>query len=205
MKTLHLARTGLLAVALAASAGCVKENTASVEPFALCSMPDDCTFGATCGSNYLGTPTLDVAGLAPLILAIEMHNQLPNNADTSTGQANTHDAHLESYTASYGLAGVTDSTGTAQQVIPAEGTSVVAIALFDEDLTGTITSAASGVVTVTLKGRYDDGSKWESPYKIPFVLCNGCSPFVGCSDATQTLKSACPTLFQLPVGKPTCG
>lgn len=215
-------RLSLTLLALAAlAAGCVKKNTDLVEPYALCAMPDDCTFGETCSAQYIGAPTLDVAAGTEMWLAIEMHNQLANNG-VEGGQANTHDAHFESYSLGYSNSGglLPPSTGdmpstgsSTQQVIPAEGTSVVGIypfpqVLVDELAASTEIPTGPNYVTVTVnvkfKGTFQDGSHWEAPMDIPVRLCRNCV-YLGCDDPTQTAIAACPSLHQFPAGAPTCG
>lgn len=219
----RLAPSALALAALAAVAqGCAPVNTASIEPYALCSMPDDCTFSETCDAQYIGIPTLDVAGQTEMWLAFELHNRLANNEDEGTGQANTHDAHFESYTVDYsGASGLLPpSTGelpsfasSVQQVIPASGTAVVGAfvvpqALVNELAASTEIPTGPDYVTVQLKvkfkGRYDDGTKWWAPMALPLRLCRNCVGFV-CTDPTQVPLTACPSLFQFPAGAPTCG
>jgi hypothetical protein len=193
-------------------------------------MPDDCTFASTCDAQTLSNPVLDVAGAAAsggeMFLAVQMTNQLPNNADQSTGAVNTHDAHFESYSVDYqgsgGLlppstGGIPAAAGPAQQNIPAEGTSVIGFNPFPftlvEDLaastaipdwtTTNLGEYVQVVAKVHLKGRLDDASKWETELAIPIRLCKNCV-FAGCDDPTKTPVAACPSLFQEPHGKATC-
>jgi hypothetical protein len=221
----RLAPSALALAALAAVAqGCAPKNTASVEPYALCAMPDNCTFAETCDAQFIGIPRLRVDGQEEMWLAFEMHNQLANNADEGTGQSNTHDAHVESYSVSFsGAPGLLPpSTGelpsvgaTVQQVVPAEGTSVIGAYVIPqalEDLLFASTEIPDGPdyvnvdVKVTFKGRYDDGGTFEVPFKFGIQLCRGnlCVP-VGCEDPTQTPLGACPSLYQSPHGTPICG
>lgn len=215
----RLAPLTLTAALAALGPACAPDNTASVQPYAICAMPDDCTFKGECDGQYIGTPTLDISYGQEMWLAVEMHNQLSNNAVEGV-RVNTHDAHFESYSLEYdGIraaidpALVTDiaaSGGRAQQVIPADGTSVIG---FEPIPIGVVEALAATVpdypdydevqVTATLKGRYDDGSKWEAPFKFPVRLCLNC---IGafCDDPTQHAVAACPSLAQAPAGAPTC-
>jgi len=215
-------RASLPALALAALAsGCTVENTASMQPHSVCSMPDDCTFSSTCDAQYIGDLKLDVSGGVPMWLAVEMHNQLANNADEELGRVNTHDAHFESYSLSYSspvpgvdpatLTGIPSSGGRTQQIIPAGGSSVVGFEAFPIGVVAALQAAGPAVgpdydefvVKVTFKGRYEDGSEWEAPFKVAVRVCQDCV-FAACSDPTQLLAGACPTVFQLPQGKPIC-
>jgi hypothetical protein len=221
----RLAPSALALAALAAVAqGCAPVNTASIEPYALCAMPDDCKFTATCSAQFIGIPRLRVDTDEEMWLAFEMHNQLANNADENTGQANTHDAHFEAYSVDYSEAagllppssGELPSIGSSvQMVIPAGGTAVVGAyvipqALVDELAASTEVPVGPDYVTVVLKvkfkGRYDDGTKWWAPFSLPVQLCRGalCVSH-GCEDPTQTPLGACPNLSQFPSGVATCG
>lgn len=213
-------RASFSAVALAALAtGCLQKNTVSVEPYAVCAMPDECTFQATCSAQFIGNPTLDVVGEEPMWLAVEMHNQLTNNANEA-GQGNTHDAHFESYSVSYsgGPGLVPPSTGEipasggpAQQVIPAGGTSVIGFDLILQDAVTALAGSAAVpagpdyeqiVAHVKFKGRYDDNSKWEAEYTIPVRICHDC--IAGGCEFGSIATGACPSLFQYPRGAPSC-
>lgn len=219
-------RLASLVLALAAlvvlASGCASDNTASVQPYALCSMPDDCVFAAECDAQVIGAFEFDPSGNTEMFVAIEVHNQLTNNADEkTTGHVNTHDAHFESYSVSYGGAPglVSGSTGeipasssSTQQVIPAEGTSVVGVYPFPQSVVADLNAGGAVPVspdyvtvqvTVNLKGRYDDGSKWEAPFEFPVRLSLGGIGF-SCPATTPTPTAACPSLFQIPHGKPTC-
>jgi hypothetical protein len=211
-------RLALLALAASLTAGCASEDTASVQPFAICAMPDTCSFADECGAQYLGPLTFDPTQSTEMLVAIEMHNQLPNNeGPPGSGQVNTHDAHLESYTVVYGGSGILTTggadiparTSTAQQTIAAGSASVVVIIPFQND----ILSAFENVpldpdyetvnLTVTLKGRFEDGGSWEAPFRFPVRICDGCIA-ISCDDPLATPVSACPSLAQEPHGKVTC-
>lgn len=218
----RLALSTVLAAALIA--GCAPKNNASVEPYLLCSMPDSCTFAATCGTGTLDNPVLDVARAQalgePMWLAVEMHNQLPSNGDPDSGRLNTHDAHFESYSLEYSgfvpsssgtvLTDIPATSGRAQQTIPASGTAVIG---FEPIPYGVVKAIGAGIptgpdyvemlVTVKFKGRYADGSEWEAPMKVPVRLCNDCVP-TGCDDPAEVPVAACPELAQFPRGKVTC-
>lgn len=219
----RLAPSALALLALAAAAqGCAPVNTASIEPYALCGMPDDGVFSETCEAQYIGIPTLDVAGQTEMWLAFELHNQLSNNEDEGTGQANTHDAHFEAYSVDYSEAagllppstGDLPSTGSSvNMVIPAAGTAVVGVYVIPQALVNELAASAEiptgpDYVTVDLKvkfkGRYDDGTKWWAPFSLPVRLCRNCIGWI-CDDPTQTPLAAFPSLFQLPAGAPICG
>jgi hypothetical protein len=212
----------VLALSLAALAsGCQPKNTASIEPFSVCSMPDSCTFAAKCDAQFIGAPTLDVRGGEEMWLGIEVHNQLPDNANADTGATNTHDAHIESYSVGYsGSAGLLGAgTGdfpsiavATQQSVPAAGTGVIGVYPFAQDLIDQLFASAAVPTnpsyvtvkaTVKFKGRYDDGSAFEAPFDIPIRICRNCVS-TACSDPTQVALSACPMLYQYPRGALSC-
>jgi len=217
----HRLSLPLLTFALLA-AGCVKDATSFVEPYALCSMPDDCTFSGKCDAQYIGTPRLDVTGQTEMWIALEMHNQLEDNSDASSGRTNTHDAHFESYSVDYSGSGgllppstgdIPASGGRAQMVIPAAGTSVIGVNIFPQALVADLSNAGSlplgpsyveVTAKVSLKGRFDDGADWETSFTVPVELCQFCVSHT-CTDPTQTPLAACPNLHQIPAGAATCG
>jgi hypothetical protein len=213
------------AAALVLLVGGCRKNEVSIEMFGLCSMPDNCTFGGTCGSLVIDTPLIDVTGAAAdgdaMWLAVEVHNQLDNNADPESGRVNTHDAMFESYSLSFSgprpsampatLSDIPATAGHASQVIPANGTAVIG---FEPVPLSLIESLAAGTtpagpnydevtVSVTFKGKVKDGSHWETSLDVPVRICHDCVSAV-CSDATQVPISACPSLHQSPAGAPTC-
>jgi hypothetical protein len=212
-----------LALALGALAGGCKKNTVSIQAFATCTMPDDCKFSGKCDTYLNATPRLDLAYAESMWLAVEVHNNMPNNADTESGRLNTHDAHFESYDLSYSgvtaaidpatITGLSGSGGPAQQIIPAEGTAVIGFEPFPIHVVNAILSSGGAiptgpdydtvVVTVTFKGRLEDGSDWDVDYKIPVELCANCLSYT-CTDPSQIPLSACPSMFQLPRGALTC-
>ncbi len=206
--------------ALALLGGGCRKNTASIQAYQICSMPDDCTFSGKCDAGFLGTPAIDVAGGVAMWLAVEMHNQLADNANEESGQVNTHDAHFESYTLEFSgarpgllpasIANVPASGGYAQQIIPAGSTAVIGFEPFPiqliADLQGAVPSGPDYdevTVTATFKGRYEDGTKWETELDFPVRICQDCI-FPVCSDATQVPIGACPSLHQEPHGAPSC-
>ena len=86
----------LLAVLTLAVAGCAVDNMGSVQIYALCSMPDTCTFSGTCDAQYIGQTILDVALQDQLPLAIQVNNQRP-----PVTPVNTADAHVKTYVTEY--------------------------------------------------------------------------------------------------------
>ena len=185
-----------LAIALAALGGC-KKNTVSIQAASICAMPDNCEFAATCGAFFSGPAQLDTAGGVPLILGVELHNQLADNADPTLGQVNTHDAHLESYSVTYSGDFAGSDGFTTYQTIPAGGTAVAVVYLF----TGTLSSSGSGLgrASITLQGSYDNSNSWQTSFDFPVVLCAGCAPVVGCAGGVAPTAS-CPSEFQSPAG-----
>ena len=201
--------------------GCVRKNTASIEASAICTVPDNCTFGDTCGSQLIDTPQIDVSGVERMWLAVEVRNQLTNNADEESGRVNTHDAEFDSYSLEFSgarpaalpatIADIPATTGYAQQLIPANGTAVIGFEPLPLSLVGALAAGGTPAgpdydevtVSATFKGKFKDGSKWETSLDFPLRICHDCV-FAVCSDTTQLPVSACPSLFQYPMGKPTC-
>lgn len=188
-------RLATIAAALVGAAfgagGCITENRASLQTQAICFPTADCTFGATCGAQYIATPTLDKGASADdtLVLFLQIANQLPNNEDRSVGRTNTNDAHIDETVIEYeGAMGGTQASGSSFRV-PASGTAVVSASF-------TLTNAAAGEVLAHLRfrGYYDDGTRFETgDFPIAIDVCaTGCAP-VACTTA------ACPAEGQRPL------
>jgi hypothetical protein len=135
-------------------------------------------------------------------LPIQMKNQLPSNADSSTGRVNTHDAHIEKYTITYGVPGAAlpGSVSLANDTVPAAGNTVVLVEVLP-NLTVTQLAAIAPATPTTIiarvvaSGRYDSGDTFETgPYKVALDICSGCLGFpVGNFCTASTAPSgACP-------------
>jgi hypothetical protein len=211
--------TRLAPLALAVlAAGCTVDNSASIQPSRICSIPDSCSFEETCDAQPIGVLALDVSLQDEMFLGIEVHNQLQNNEDLSVGRVNTHDAELQTYTTEYETSGgvVAPSTsGNAQQLIPAEGTAVVGIFPITAPLGAALQLQipastpfapvyAEVIAKVRLKGIFKDESDFETgEFRIPIRVCNGCFLIPTCEDTAQ-VPTACGGIGQEPQGAVTC-
>jgi hypothetical protein len=191
------------AALLALTAAACADNRASLQLRGICAGPKDaCTYSSKCDLYSLGEFTFDASLLEPMTLAIEVGNQLPNNADPSSGRLNTNDAHVTEVVAEYDLGGLSQSSTPIQQTVPANGTTVVFAYPFSaaraQDL---VDAGLSGVITakVRLKGIYDDGSSFETgAMDIPVTVCQGgCVSLQGC-ETGKTLVGYCPSAAQNP-------
>jgi hypothetical protein len=169
-------RALLLVLLFIALAGCTVKNP-SVQIQSICYPTDDCTFGDTCNKHLIGDPVVDPGASSSVVVYLQVSNQLSNNADERSMRVNTHDAHVEEIVIS-GL-----RLPISSKWIPAEGSTVLGVAL----------PAVAGKFEVQLRGRFDDGSEFETA-EFPIVVrtCSGC---VGSCDSG---KVACPGPGQLP-------
>lgn len=158
-------KSRLLALGLLlGAAGCV-DDRASLEIYGICAMTDDCTFGDTCDAYHMGTVDFATGG-SMLQLAIELRNQLPNNADVASGRVNSNDAHVDGGSVEFKVDGTVVTTWgflTGNSVIPAGGSSLVWTYLAPATLPGGVVYTAE----LTLTGYYDNGNDFETgPYPI---------------------------------------
>lgn len=201
-------RTPLAPLALAAAlvaAGCADKAQDSVEIVGLCALPDDCKFNSGgCSDFYLGRPVVDVALASSLQVVLDVRSQVTPNPNTGSGGTNTHDAQIQTASISYDFVNApTGLGGTTMQTVghvPAGKESVVVVDLVTEEamtrLKGLSVPAFNAAVpnywdvvaNVTLKGVYQDNSKFETgTFSQTFRVCNGCLP-------------ACPGIVTCPPG-----
>lgn len=184
-----------LLLALPLALGCTVQAP-SVALSKVCGAPDaaDCTYSATCDTQYIGTIALDASQTGQLFLAIEAINQAPKNGDTSGGRVNTADAWMQEIRITYsGPLALPAASHRIIQQVPANGTAVVAFPVVD------ITVAALGgaleatiIAKVKAKGVFGDGSDFETAeYEIPVKVCNGCIGAPPACAAGETLLT-CP-------------
>ena len=196
MKTL---KRLLLLAPLALAGGCI-DNKPVVEMFGVCAPPDAdaCSFDAECDGFYLGDVVVDIDSAQRLILFLEVHNQLLPNDDPGTGRVNTNDAFVQEVFVTFRGLDLDATSHRLQQVVPANGTTVIAAFPVTEEAVAQLgTLGIVGVVDfiaqVRLRGILGDGSDFETAqYEIPVRVCNGCLPGVGpCADPAQFLVG-CP-------------
>jgi hypothetical protein len=167
------ARALFLAVPLMALAACTDDPSVQIQ--AICFPTDDCTFGDTCDTLLMGNPIVD--GSTPLTLFLQVANQVSNNADPATGRVNTHDAHVEE-TIVGGASMLMSSSW-----IPAQGSTVVGVTI----------PPIGGLIAVQMRGRFDDGTTFETA-EFP-IFVQTCS---GCIGTCPVGEIACPGPGQLP-------
>jgi hypothetical protein len=164
----------------ALSAGCAPDRM-SLEVKSFCSPTANCTFGATCTSQYLGTYAVDEA--AGLWLFMEMANQLSDNSDLGAKRVNTNDAHVTGATISFTGArgGSVTLPSVANQAVPAGGSAVIGIKIPPGGVPGIVTAQ------IRLTGYYDNGREFETgdiPLNYEIVGAGGLG--------TCTTTQACP-------------
>lgn len=209
-------KTKIAALALLLAVSACRDNNASVELFGICSFPDTCTFSGKCGTFTLEVPTLDLAISAndQLWLAIEVHNQLQNNADPTSGRTNTNDAFVQEYAVEYEGLPLAGISGRMLQTVPANGTAVITLfpitTAVGRALTTLVTPLQNPpeaapyrdiVAKVRVKGIYANGSEFETgSMEIPVHVCKNCLSNTACAFSAAT----CPpqSQGQVPVN---CG
>jgi hypothetical protein len=199
----------LAVLLLATSLACVKNN-GSVEPFTVCAMPDDpsaCGQAATCSKTLASAPyvyTQDSAGNAnELILWLEFHNNVPNNADPTAGRVNTNDAYVKEYRLSFSAAGVAipGVTVSGRGTVPAAGTATLVATLVPASITQYLsahfpagTTVLPVKVTLRAAGEYQDGTSFVTgDFDIPVdVISGGCTaPVCGAGQVRVTCPNEC--------------
>jgi hypothetical protein len=168
-------------VALAV-AGCSRTNHSSVEIQAICAMTDDCKFQTTCTNTLMGNPIVDAAMTGSIWVPIQMQNQLPNNKDLTRGQVNTNDAHIDEYVLEYEGGGFGTVAVPTNQIVPANGTTVILVELVPAVLgaQAALASYSGGglkalQINLRVRGYYDDGSRFETgEFPIALWVCTGC-------------------------------
>jgi hypothetical protein len=119
------------------AAGCAPDRM-SLEVKTFCAPTVDCTFGATCTTQYLGTYAVDSA--SGLWLFMQVDNQLADNSDIGTMRVNSNDAHVT----------------VANQAVPAAGSAVIGIMIPSGGVPGVVTAQ------IRLTGYYDNGREFET-------------------------------------------
>jgi hypothetical protein len=167
----------LAALAALSASGCA-DNRMSLEPYAICAMPDTCTFSAACDAVYIGAITYaSTAGTSWLQLGVELRNQAPNNADKGTYRVNTMDAHVTGVRLEIeGPVAGTLSRDVGHQTVPAGGTSVVWTYLLPP-----ATATGAYVVNVFYLGYYDSGREFETAAFPIAVDVDAAAAGYGCS------------------------
>jgi hypothetical protein len=180
-------KSRLLALSILAlgATGCV-DDRASLEIYGICGMNEDCTFSDTCDIYHMGTVDFATGG-SMLMLAFELHNQLPNNEDLAAGRVNSNDAHVDGGSVEFKVDGTVVSTWgflTGNSVIPAEGSGLVWTYLAPSTLPAGFVYTAE----LTLTGYYDNGNDFETG---PFPI--GVRVFAaGTTFCPATAPDACP-------------
>jgi hypothetical protein len=181
-------KTRLAALALAAVALACADNSASIEPYAICAPPDDeCVFSSECDLQYIGRLALDTSVSQQLWIFLQVNNQLPVNGDLSAGRVNTNDAYVMEYEVEYEGAASGSSMGRLQSIVPASGSAVISVFLQPPP-----TAAGEVIAKLRLKGEYVDQSDFETAeFEIPITVCQGCLGLPGCP-VGEVITSICP-------------
>jgi len=198
----------LAPLALLLAAGCGADNFASVQFFEICFPPapksGSCIYPASCENTLLGRPRVDVGLASAFELPIQVNNQLRSNADTSTGQVNTHDAHVQKYAITYGVPGAAlpGSISLANDTVRAGGNTVVLVEVLPTVTMAQLAAVAPATPTtivadVVASGRYDSGDTFETgPFRIALDVCSGCPdlgfPVGGLCTGTTVFNGGCP-------------
>ena len=183
----------------AALCGCPQENHASVEFFAICGNPtpdtSGCTYSATCDSIATLPYRYDPTVAPDLLVPIEFFNQLPNNADLSSGRVNTNDAVIQQWRFEYVYAGIIFATAaeSVAVVIPAGAHQTAIVPVVPTSLNALMTGLV-GVdfdVNVRAAGRFLDETYFETgPFKVPAGVRS--APFTSLTCGTGSLLAGCP-------------
>jgi hypothetical protein len=168
----------LLAVLAALSASGCADDRMSLQPYAICAMPDSCTFSGSCDAVYIGAITYaSTAGGNWLQFGVELRNQTLNNANKGTFRTNSNDAHITGVRLEIdGPVSGTLSRDVGHQTVPAEGTSVVWTYLLPPG-----TATGGYVVNVVYIGYYDNGREFETPGFPIAVDVDAASAGYGCT------------------------
>lgn len=208
-------RLSVVALALVVlGPGCMAKPSGTVEIFAACSPPAPDTASKACiyptghcDTVPLGTYALDVAVAPAMAIALEVHNQLPDNTNKDTGHQNTNNAYIDTYEVSYSAPfAIPGVSGSIQNVVPSEGSDIVLVELVrDAAMTAIATAVTAGgpgveiSAEVKLKGKLGDQSSFETaPRRFGIVVCNAgfcVAPLPACTTGTPI---ACPWAGQSP-------
>jgi hypothetical protein len=151
----------LLAVLAALTATGCADDRMSLEPYAICAMPESCIFsGGKCDAIYIGAiGYASGAGSSWLQFGVELRNQAPNNADEGTLRVNSNDAHVTGLRLEIdGPTSGTLSMDVGNQTVPAGLGSVVWTYVLPP-----ATATGAYVVKVVYIGYYDNGRTFETP------------------------------------------
>jgi len=211
-----------LAVLLSATA-CV-DNYASIELFGLCGPPADAEacepppgecdlyvadrpWMAT-NVNVPGTPTDGY-----LVLGMQFNNQLPNNADETTGRVNTNDFIIDRYLLDFSAAGFILPSleyPTVAPPVPASGSTVAWVPIIPIETANLLDSAMTAnswalvTTTVRVEGHLLDGSTIETgPFEIPVDVFDIAYAGATCPTAGDVVLAYCPRPGQ--TGTFACG
>ncbi|HEX9402058.1 MAG TPA: hypothetical protein VF912_18255 [Anaeromyxobacter sp.] len=186
-------RALLLALPLLALAAC-RDNRASIQMQAICLPPKTCLFTGKCEAQYIGFVSIDAAVSERLWIFMQVENQLPDNTNVETGKLNTNDAHADEVSVEYdGIALPRAVYELPNYSMPAGTTSVISIDVIPTALNAGLRLAAYAptpsprdmVANVTLRGYYDDGSRFETgAFAVGVRVCSGCLSAAPCAANT---------------------
>jgi hypothetical protein len=206
-----------LLLSLLALTACA-DNHGSVAIAGICAPPTDattCSFSSTCGAVYLGMNMMDLGRTNLLWLIVEVDNQLPDNANSSTNRTDTNRAYVREYEIEYAGGVLPKATGpmAGSTMVPASGTTTMSVFPVNE-ATGAALAALVGanthldvVAKVKLKGVFGDNTSFVTgPYDVTVRACRGTGcyianlPFIPpatCSDPAK-FPVFCPAPGQAP-------
>jgi hypothetical protein len=223
-------RAIILLLAALPIGACRVDDMTSVQVAAVCLPPDDvaaCTFAGDCGkTEWIGVTRLDRRISSRLHLIVQANNQLTNNADTSAGRGNSHDAYVTDMEVEYD-APVSIPPWRAPigpYHVPANGNSAISMFPIDFATPGALSASAAIanavpangqyrlVANVRLLGKYQDETTFETAeFPVAVDVCDGClfdglfigsitAPSFDCDPVTtgQQHFIACPRLGQAP-------
>lgn len=186
-----------LAVAvLALVASACADNNASLKWGAICSPPDDCSFGESCDAQYIGPVEFDSSSTEPyLILFVDVANQRPPTDTEDQGQLDTATAYVRELLIEDDFTGAEVVVPVAYQV-PTSGTSVVTLLI-------PAPAAAAGTIEtyrIRMRGVWGDETSFETAaFVVPVSVCTG----AGCLYVPTCALGGCPVASgQAPI---TCG
>lgn len=202
-----------------AGSGCTVDDHASVQIFAVCAPPEDatlCGFDGACDRLLASDRPFVVSqvdfGLGPAANQLEMFvqfdNQMPDNADPSSGRVNTNDFVLEDYQIS--LSGPLGAAGTfvhpANATVPAESSFVPVVPIIPAVampfVAAQIPPGTTGlaVAEVVARGRFLDGSHHETgPFRVAVNVFNGVFDVLTdlvCPKPGEVVTAVCPNVGQ---------
>lgn len=188
----------------AALCGCLHENEASVQFYAVCYPPTPtatgCSYPDKCDQVALGTFWADTAVVREAVAPIEIRNQLPDNRDLSSGRLNTNVAYIQQFRMEFVLPGsgatLPEEWVDANVTVPTNGSTVGLVPILPPNIM-TILAGTTGhlMVNVRAVGRFADERYFVTgPFKVPVDICTGCSGAIACT--APAVAAACPQLGQ---------